>query len=283
MNQTLLTINEEIDRYIDHIEKKHQHDYSKIAELSILYISDRLAHAKEKFQEDKDLCEEEEIFYFKHIKAHLLGFIQYYTMLRQIEMKKPCCSRKGIKKYYLSRLDKVKRILNKNAFYYNYFKAGSSHLDTQLFLRINQDLFLQAGTFILDIDKRDNTPLVHVFAQIEAHEMIRNYLKKKIKGFSENHSGETRDTDAPLKWTLSKVDLIELIYALHSSGAFNNGRADLKEIAEHFQIIFDIDLEQYSRIFYDIRGRKSSKTKFLDSLKKHLLDKMKETDSQLFL
>src|SRR5690606_10371144 len=86
-----------------------------------------------------------------------------------------------------------------------------------------------------------------------------------------------------LRWTTSKVDLIELTYSLHASGVFNNGRADIKEIAEYFQVMFDVELGQYNRFFYDIRGRKINKTKFVDFLKEALLRRIKEADNQLFI
>jgi len=40
-----------------------------------------------------------------------------------------------------------------------------------------------------------------------------------------------------LNWTGSKVALIELLYALHSEGVFNNGAADLKDLVEYFENI----------------------------------------------
>src|SRR5690606_23809350 len=173
--------------------------------------------------------------------------------------------------------------LRKKSFYYNYYKADSSHLDHQLFLRIDQDIFCTAGSYILDIDKRTNTPAVHLFAQIKAYEMLRHHLKEKIKAFAGKTKASVAKSDNPLRWTTSKVDLIELVYALHAAGVFNNGRADIKEIAECLQRIFDVDLGQYNRVFYDIRARKINKTKFLDALKDGLKKRMNETDNQLFI
>lgn len=283
MNNTLLTINEEINGYIESVEEQYQHDYSKISELSIQYISRRLEHVKEKFESGQNISSQEEVFYFKYIKTHLLASIQYYSLVQRIELKKPPRKRKKIKRYYLKELYKIKRKLHKKSFYYNYYKAGSSHLDQQLFLRIGKDIFCTTGSYILDIDKRNSTPAVHVFAQIEAYERLRHYLKTKIKTFASKAKVESAKADNPLRWTTSKVDLIELVYALHAAGVFNNGRADIKEIAECLQRIFDVDLGQYNRVFYDIRARKINKTKFLDALKDGLKKRMNETDNQLFI
>jgi hypothetical protein len=74
------------------------------------------------------------------------------------------------------------------------------------------------------------------------------------------------------------VALIELIYALHSEGTFNNGASDLKDIAAYFEHVFNINLGQYRRTFLEIRIRKSDRTKFINSLKESLTKKMNDTD-----
>lgn len=52
-----------------------------------------------------------------------------------------------------------------------------------------------------------------------------------------------------LQWTSSKAALTELIYALQCSGAINGGAAELKEIANVTERIFNIDLIDYYRTF----------------------------------
>ncbi len=84
-----------------------------------------------------------------------------------------------------------------------------------------------------------------------------------------------------LNWTGSKVALIELLYALHTEGVFNNGAADLKDIVEYVENVFNIDLGQYRRVFLEIRSRKSDKTKFIMALNKVLLKRMENTDEPI--
>ena len=84
-----------------------------------------------------------------------------------------------------------------------------------------------------------------------------------------------------LNWTGSKVALIELLYALHTEGVFNNGTSDLKDIAEYFENVFSIDLGQYHRAFLEIRMRKTDKTKFLNGMKEKLIRRMENTDELL--
>lgn len=82
-----------------------------------------------------------------------------------------------------------------------------------------------------------------------------------------------------LFWTGNKTELIELIYALHSSGAINSGTADIKEMASLFEQVFNVDLGNYYHTFIEIRARKGSKTKFLDRLQETLLKRFEESDA----
>jgi hypothetical protein len=81
-----------------------------------------------------------------------------------------------------------------------------------------------------------------------------------------------------LKWTGSKVALIELIYTLHIEGVFNNGDSGLKEVTRFFEKAFNIDLGQFNRVFLEIRNRKSERTTFLNTLKNQLIIRMDEAD-----
>jgi len=105
---------------------------------------------------------------------------------------------------------------------------------------------------------------------------------KIIKSFSEgNINSERAVSNSPeLNWTESKAALVELIYALHSSHSINDGRVDIKTIAELFETIFSIELGDVYHTFSEVRNRKIEQTKFIDLLKDSLLSKMKEIDEK---
>jgi len=74
------------------------------------------------------------------------------------------------------------------------------------------------------------------------------------------------------------VALIELIYALHTEGVFNNGTSELKEVTSFFESTFNVDLGQFNRTFLEIRSRKCERTKFLNTLKEKLILRMDDAD-----
>jgi hypothetical protein len=82
-----------------------------------------------------------------------------------------------------------------------------------------------------------------------------------------------------LQWTGSIVAWVELIYALHASGHINNGEVSLKKIFAVMGEAFDFKVEEFSRVFIDIKNRvKGDRTAFLDELKQALMRIMEEVD-----
>ena len=130
------------------------------------------------------------------------------------------------------------------------------------------------------MDKDFSTSHDYKVAKILANDLIQLYLENQLIMIDNKDVSEKsqRKPNIKLMWTGSKVALTELLYALHSEGVFNNGAADLKDIAEYFEHVFEIELGQYRRAFLEIRARKSENTKFITSLNEALLKRMESSD-----
>lgn len=82
-----------------------------------------------------------------------------------------------------------------------------------------------------------------------------------------------------LKWTGGVVEWVELIYAIHASGAVNGGKATLKRLFSVMGDVFEFEVDEFSRAFMDIKNRvKGDRTSFLDRLKRGLLHRMEQAD-----
>ena len=91
---------------------------------------------------------------------------------------------------------------------------------------------------------------------------------------------KSQTLQSKLNWTGSKVDLVELIYALHHSKIINAGNSDVKELAVSLGKIFNIEIEDnIYRIYQDIKSRKHVKAKFLNTITENLNNKMMEEDN----
>lgn len=139
---------------------------------------------------------------------------------------------------------------------------------------------MSLDSYYFETDRNFATSHDFKVAKILANDLIQLYLENQLVMIENKNKGEKSQRKPNLKmmWTSPKVALIELLYALHTEGVFNNGAADLKDIAEYFEHIFEIDLGQYRRTFLEIRTRKSDRVKFLTSIKSNLLKRMEDTD-----
>ena len=81
-----------------------------------------------------------------------------------------------------------------------------------------------------------------------------------------------------ITWTGKKAELIEQIYAWVEANSFNHGNVSIKELVNHIENVFNIDLGDFYHVFLEIRERKGSRTLYLDKLIKLLNERMDNAD-----
>ncbi|GGC90915.1 hypothetical protein GCM10011508_17620 [Flavobacterium lutivivi] len=275
INQLLTDLNEQLnftDLEID--------DPIKRCENAIDIILKSMQKLKLLFEKEKNKSQDYEVDFFKNVKPKFTSKLIFYNAVFKIETKKPHGGERIIKKYLNNELDKLKRYFDSNLDFYRYYRTGSSYLDHKYFVRGKFDVKLALDSFYFEADHTFSTSHDFKVAKILAHDLIQVYLEDKLLIMENKDPKEKSQVQPKVKqtWTGSKVALIELLYALHTEGVFNNGASDLKDIAEYLEVVFDIDLGQYHRAFLEIRVRKSDQTKFLNSLKEKLVKRMENTD-----
>ena len=252
------------------------------AEKGIKITKDTLLAMRRYVLENNFITKEAEIFFFKNSKPQIYSKLIYYVKLFNIESKRPRGSKKSQAKYLNNHIDRLQAFFNDNLEFYHYFRRGATTFDKQYFLRGQADIRLHSDAFHFFTDEQFSTSHDSTVATILAFDMLIVHLKKETDKLN-NNGMETINSPNPtvsskLFWTGSKTDLIELIYALHSSGAINSGTADIKEMASACEQIFNIDLGDYYRTFLEIRSRKINQTKFIDKLKESLTKRIEDTD-----
>lgn len=275
ISKSLIELNEQlnfIDLEIDNPLKKCE------KALEVILIS--FTKLKSLVCNNKFKSETEEIMFFKEIKPQFSSKLIYYNMVYKIEMKRPNGGNRIVKKYFQNELQKLKAYFDNELDFYKYYRSGSSYLDHKYFLRGKFDIKLALDSYYFETDASFSTTHDFKVARILANDLIQLYIEDQLIMIENKDLGDKsqRKPNTKLIWTSSKVALTELIYALHSEGVFNNGAADLKDIAENFEHIFEIDLGQYRRTFLEIRARKNDKTKFITTLNDALLKRMENSD-----
>lgn len=257
-------------------------DPIKRCESAIDIILKSLQKLKILFEKEKNKSQNQEIDFFKIVKPKFTSKLIYYNAIFKIETKKPHGGERILKKYLNNELDKLKRYFDGNLDFYRYYRTGSSYLDHKYFVRGKFDVKLALDSFYFEADHTFSTSHDFKVAKILAHDLIQVYLEDKLLIMENKDPKEKSQVQPKVKqiWTGSKVALIELLYALHTEGVFNNGATDIKDIAGYFEHTFEIDLGDYYRTFLELRMRKTSRTKFLSSLTDSLIKKMDEADEK---
>lgn len=255
-------------------------DQIKKCEQAITVILKSINELKKAATKTNFKSKSEEIQFFKEVKPLFTSKLIYFNLVYRIEMKKPNGGNKILKKYYNNELLKLKAFFDNELEFYQYYRSGSTYLDYKYFLRGEVDIKLALDSYYFESDMSFATSHDFKVATILANDLIELYLENQLLMLENNENSEKsqRKPNVKLTWTGSKVALIELIYALHTEGVFNNGAADLKDIAEYFEHTFEIDLGQYRRVFLEIRARKSDRTKFLTTLNDSLQKRMENSD-----
>ena len=224
----------------------------------------------------------DEINFFKKIKPCFFAQWIYWREIFQIESRRPLGSPIEIENYL--------RRHNQNFYYFFidhmefifYLRQGLSFHDEIYFLRKNQDLDEWLCHYIFSFDRSFSTSRDELVSRVIAYEQLQEYLKEEIEKIKNGSTKVIKDVNSicMLQWTASKASLVELIYALQSGGAYNNGNAGVKQIAGCFEKLFQVELGNYFNTFSEIRLRKKNRTSFLDHIKEKLILRMDEADER---
>ncbi|MFN3753705.1 RteC domain-containing protein [Flavobacterium sp.] len=260
-----------------HADKTEPLEYAEQGIKASITVLEKL---KTKFIVHAFQDKKEEIDFFRNCKPHLASKLIYYNEIYTIISNKPMGAEKTIRNYYKTELEKLDMFFKENLEFYRYYRTGNQTLDHKYFLRGKYDVKLTLDSFYFQADQRFSTSHDYKVAKILANDAIKVFLESEIQK-SQNKTNTTESTAKPSKqiWTGSKVALVELIYALHTEGVFNNGHTELKEVVNLFETAFGVDLGQFNRVFLEIRARKSEKTKFLNLLKEKLVLRMDNADA----
>lgn len=200
-----------------------------------------------------------EICFFKEIKPHFLSSYLYYDQLFLIKLNDSFNDQGSRKNYYCATLKKLHVFQTRNSGFYQYWLTGSMQMDEKYFTRAAHQ------SCNLNLDQQYSTGYDLLLSRLIANNKLRDYIQAALIKLDQNHHHQSG-----LKWTGSKAALVELIYALQAVGVFNNGAADVKQVATAFEELFDLRLGNYYDVFQQIRIRKINLTKFLDIMKEKL-------------
>lgn len=228
---------------------------------------------------------QDEIDCFKTIKPKLHAELIYFKEMFGIQQNLPLGSDQIKINYLNNYFTHFNLFFEENKTFIQYVRSGSIDLDNQFFIRRNRLSYQNYTIDFIGVDFRWNTGYDIILAKYLAFEKLEQEIKYKLSLIHQTnekdfHSGLPQiNLKKQLHWTESKTSLVELIYALHSVGTFNNGQTDLKTITEVIQTTFHIELGDYYGIYHELKSRKIDRTKFLNNLIKALNHRMEADEA----
>ncbi len=246
----------------------------------VYYLYDILLNLRGKINEYKFNNKEDEIFFFKVQKTELLGRLIYFYKIYLIETQCPTGSNEVVKNYLNQELDSLTYFFNRNLDFYQYHRSNSTVYDEYYFLRGKNDIRLCTDSAQFDKDPKFSTGYDYKVAKIIANEMLRIYLNKRlIKLETDNQIEDNlqRLNKYPFRFIGKKVFLVELGYSLASSGDFNNGNVEIKEMMNFLSTVFHTDLGDYYAAYIAMKERKD-RTAYLHHLIERLIKRMDDDD-----
>jgi hypothetical protein len=203
----------------------------------------------------------EEIAFNKFERPRFVMQLLYHQKLVILLSSEPVASRKQQMRYFKQAKKNIAQFGIDNREFIEYYRSGQTHLDEAYF---TNKIWATQPTCMHPPNK---------WAEFLALGRLNDFLDAEIKKLKGNNS-----SNGQLVWTAPKTGLIELMYALHTSAAIDEGRSDLKQLAQTLEQTFQISLGNYSRVFQDIRLRKNGQSAFLDQLKMNFMKRVKEME-----
>ena len=276
INKTLQQFREEIKP----IENSNLNDFSNV-ECGIKISRKYLQCLRVLIRENGFRDVEGEIKFFKKQKPYIYSRLKFYARLYNFLVERPAGSLKSQRNFIDAQIKKLQNYHKRNIDFVKYYYEKETILDHFYFVRGNDNLNLVSRAFHFYTDAEFSTSHDNAVAQIMAFDLLINHYNQELVSLGMakalNNPSELC-SQLNLKWTASKTDLVELIYALQASGAIRDGAAGIKEMATTCEQIFGLDLGNYYKTYIEIKARKFERTNFISKLKIKLESKMLKDD-----
>lgn len=251
----------------------------KKCDLSIDKCRDLIYRFKKQISNFTFESTDSEINFFKTVKQVPLSNLVYYSELRSFEIQFPVGNQDAQKAYIQKKMDKINRFFRYNLDFTQYIEQEKSHLDKNYFTReYFRDMNITSSRYYYR-DKDFSTSHDLLLAKLCANKRLIDYLKKRLSKIYSDCFSCDDCSESELRWTYSNTAYVELIYALVSVGAVNDGKIEISIIDRALRKVFKHDPGDIYKIYSEIRRRKKSRAKFMEDLTRGLEDRMDSADA----
>jgi hypothetical protein len=208
----------------------------------------------------------EEIHYFKTLAPPVYGRLIYLVKVSEISIERLHANEHRIEALLQLELAKTENFFTKHGEFCQYYHLNRTYRDNYIFIRNarENEMLDYIEVFMGD----DFCVGCYWASRLWANQRLREYYTEALWKLKQPEGWPTGGVGGPeMQWTDSVSDLVELIYALHLKGSFNNGKASLKDMARWASAHFRIDITNVYDTVSSIGKRKKDTLKFLDDLR----------------
>jgi len=195
---------------------------------------------------------EDEIFFFRHVKPPLYSFQIAFTKLRKIELLRPAFDKKKFKSLVKQNLDFIQAQYLDYPEFTRYYNSSSTHNDELYFLSSNR---IQLDCFPHLYNDKFSTGYDLIAAYLLAYQFLINHFDQSEKNVQQEV------VKSSIKWSLGKVDFVELISGLHAIASINKGEIDLKTLCSQLGQLMGVEVKDIYGTRNELKERKGEKFK----------------------
>lgn len=156
---------------------------------------------------------EAEIYFFKELKPKLISKLIFYKEVLKLESCLPTPKKLKVR-HYEKALDITFQNGKKFKEFKQYYRSKSTCNDFNHFIRNNEKSLIH-DCELLNYDERLSTSHDYKLAIIMANDLFSDYVENKIEGINNSCNLHHPSLQSNLNWTGSKIELVELVYALN--------------------------------------------------------------------
>lgn len=216
--------------------------------------------------------EKEEIYFFKEIKQIPLKPLIYHSEVRSFELQFPKADIDSQRKFIKRKIHKVNRFFLYNIDFEQYVDSEATHFDKEYYTRDFLDSYQITTSKFYFQDPDFCTARDMLLGKLKGYQQFIIYLENRLFKLENSMNGKTMLSQGnKLHWPFSNTDYVELLYALCLRGLGKHDKKSIMKVSQSLQEVIDFKPKDIYKTFQDIKGRKKSRTLFLDELAKTFL------------
>jgi hypothetical protein len=255
-------------------ETEQEPDPLRRYEVGIVCLKETIAELRAEIGQNQFSDKAEEVDYFRHRVPKLYSQLFLLQKLADLERCRSFVTPQKFRERLEREQAEVEQFYNRHRDVAQSSPLSRSPLDEKLFTRQEASDWseMEVGVFI----DREFTIGSYIAAMMQANKSLVSWLREEL---CDRVGSASAQPVVKLRWTGNLVDLVELVYGLHLSACFNDGKATLKATMQWFALHFEVKLDNHHLTFQDIARRKIAQTKFLDLVLELLKKKIDATNN----